>query len=131
MKDTLVVGIFALFCFGLGVAFDQAVEFKILEEKHIVEVPGKRTVTIFNLEDGWHPSFENNEATITFEWTDESPIPCGDFENSSGCSWTVAEDKKCRILMNTIEDEPTIKDLLILGHETLHCLRGKWHDYNE
>ena len=128
MRDILLVGIFAIFCFGLGIAFDQAIDFKVLEAKHIVEIPGKKTVTMINFENGWHPTFEKDEVTIEFEWIDEGPIPCGDSKNASGCAWISKDDIHCRILVNPIRDEPTVKDLLILGHETLHCIRGKWHD---
>ena len=130
MKTILVVGFFAVLCFTLGIAFNQAVGIKIIDQ-HIVKIPNKRTVTIYNLSEGWHPTFEKDEATITFGWTEETPLPCGPHKDATGCAWITEDDKPCRILLRPIKDEPKVKDLLILGHETLHCIRGKWHDYHE
>lgn len=126
MKTILVVGIFAALCFMLGIAFNQAIRFEIIDQ-HLVEIPNRESVTIIRFSEGWHPTFEQNEATIAFEWSEESPLACGPNKEATGCAWTYG-DGSCRILMNPIEEEPTVKDLLILGHETLHCIRGKWHD---
>jgi hypothetical protein len=127
MKTILVVGLFAALCFGSGVVFNQLVGFEIVDQ-HVVKIPNKRTVTIINFAEGWHPSFEKDKSTITFDWSEEDPLSCGPHKNASGCAWFREDDNKCRILLNPIQNEPTVKDLLLLGHETLHCIRGNWHD---
>lgn len=127
MREIFIVALFATLCFGSGVAFNQLVGFKIIDQ-HIVKIPNKRTVTIYNLSEGWHPTFEKDEATITFEWTEEDPLPCGPHKNATGCAWIIEGSETCKVLLRPIKDEPKVKDLLILGHETLHCIRGNWHD---
>jgi hypothetical protein len=98
------------------------------DHRIIVTVPGsEETVTIRKMERSWHPTYEKDKVTIHFSWTEDDPLKCGE-EEAAGCAWIIEGDEPCKILMNPIEDVPTVGQLTILGHETLHCIRGRWHD---